>query len=53
MTILVIDDPPSLESSERGYFDDRGDPRRYFVYRLSHAEIEAHGGRNKVPNRKK
>lgn len=40
----------SLEDlpSDKGYFNDYGDPRNFFVYRLSHAEIEAHGGRGKM-----
>jgi hypothetical protein len=40
----------SLEGlpSDRGYFDDHGDLRNFFVYRLSHAEIEAHGGRDQM-----
>jgi hypothetical protein len=39
---------PTGISSSKGYFDDHGDPRNYFVYRLSHAEIEAHHGRKQV-----
>ena len=56
---IYIDDGHSLTSTDSGEqihfptgmsssFDDHGDPRNYFVYRLSHAEIEAHHGRKQV-----